>query len=102
MKLCEEIEVPRISIVIGLKAFRAEGMKMKEREVGEENQEINVKRKSKCGEEGKRSGKIRIEGWTKEQEVALQRAYFATKPTPHFWKKVSKLVLCFNVIAFGL
>ncbi|KAI9125233.1 hypothetical protein K1719_003849 [Acacia pycnantha] len=31
-------------------------------------------------------------GWTKEQEVALRRAYFAAKPTPHFWKKVSKLV----------
>ncbi|XP_031260501.1 uncharacterized protein LOC116118650 [Pistacia vera] len=92
VKLCEEIEVPRISIVMGLKAFRAEGMKMKDREIGEENEEINVKRERKCGEEGKKSGKIRIEGWTKEQEVALQRAYFATKPTPHFWKKVSKLV----------
>ncbi|KAF5454324.1 hypothetical protein F2P56_023997 [Juglans regia] len=32
------------------------------------------------------------EGWTKEQELALQRAYFAAKPTPHFWKKVSRLV----------
>ncbi|KAI9125009.1 hypothetical protein K1719_003625 [Acacia pycnantha] len=31
-------------------------------------------------------------GWTKEQEVALRRAYFVAKPTPHFWKKVSKLV----------
>lgn len=31
-------------------------------------------------------------GWTKEQELALQRAYFTAKPTPHFWKKVSELV----------
>ncbi|KAG2696046.1 hypothetical protein I3843_07G041200 [Carya illinoinensis] len=31
-------------------------------------------------------------GWTKEQELALQRAYFAAKPTPHFWKRVSRLV----------
>ncbi|KAK4263051.1 hypothetical protein QN277_028527 [Acacia crassicarpa] len=31
-------------------------------------------------------------GWTEEQEVALRRAYFVAKPTPHFWKKVSKLV----------
>ncbi|KAJ0096722.1 hypothetical protein Patl1_28403 [Pistacia atlantica] len=51
----------RISIVMGLKAFRAEGMKMKDREIGEENEEINVKRERKCGEEGKKSGKIRIE-----------------------------------------
>lgn len=32
-------------------------------------------------------------GWTNEQELALQSAYFIAKPTPHFWKKVSKLVL---------
>ncbi|XP_044469203.1 uncharacterized protein LOC123198566 isoform X2 [Mangifera indica] len=92
VKLCEEIEVPRISIVLGLKAFRAAGIEMKKREVGKENHLINDKRKRKHGEEGTKSSKIRIEGWTKEQEVALQRAYFATKPTPHFWKKVSKLV----------
>ena len=33
-----------------------------------------------------------VHGWTKEQELALQRAYLVAKPTPHFWKKVSKLV----------
>lgn len=32
------------------------------------------------------------EGWTKEQELALQRAYYSAKPSPHFWKNVSKLV----------
>ncbi|XP_023751889.1 uncharacterized protein LOC111900247 isoform X1 [Lactuca sativa] len=31
-------------------------------------------------------------GWTKDQESALERAYLQAKPTPHFWKKVSKLV----------
>ncbi|GAB2269210.1 hypothetical protein Dimus_004139 [Dionaea muscipula] len=35
---------------------------------------------------------IEQRGWTKEQELALQRAYFAVKPTPHFWKKVAKQV----------
>ncbi|CAH9135504.1 unnamed protein product [Cuscuta epithymum] len=30
--------------------------------------------------------------WTKEQELALQRAYYSAKATPHFWKKVSKMV----------
>ncbi|KAK1440647.1 hypothetical protein QVD17_06476 [Tagetes erecta] len=32
------------------------------------------------------------QGWTKDQEFALERAYFEAKPTPHFWKKVSKMV----------
>ncbi|KAL2248871.1 UNVERIFIED_CONTAM: hypothetical protein Sindi_2360800, partial [Sesamum indicum] len=32
-----------------------------------------------------------VQGWTKEQELALQRAYFTAKPTPHFWKKVAKM-----------
>lgn len=40
------------------------------------------------------------EGWTKEQELALQRAYFAAKPTPHFWKKVSRLVFSYPNLEF--
>lgn len=32
------------------------------------------------------------EGWTEDQKLALQSAYFAAKPSPHFWKKVAKLV----------
>ncbi|KAI3798941.1 hypothetical protein L1987_34226 [Smallanthus sonchifolius] len=32
------------------------------------------------------------QGWTKDQELALERAYLQAKPTPHFWKKVSRLV----------
>nr|GMC60003.1 uncharacterized protein LOC109168390 [Ipomoea batatas] len=31
------------------------------------------------------------ERWTKEQELALQKAYFAAKATPKFWKKVAKM-----------
>ncbi|XP_061336897.1 uncharacterized protein LOC133283977 [Gastrolobium bilobum] len=46
--------------------------------------EVGVKRK--------RGGEEIAKGWTKEQELALQRAYFAAKPSPHFWKNVSKLV----------
>nr|XP_043634840.1 uncharacterized protein LOC122605939 isoform X2 [Erigeron canadensis] len=30
--------------------------------------------------------------WTKEQELALERAYQEAKPTPRFWKKVSRMV----------
>ncbi|KAK9110800.1 hypothetical protein Sjap_018860 [Stephania japonica] len=34
---------------------------------------------------------VGCEEWTEEQEAALQRAYFAARPSPHFWKKVAKL-----------
>ncbi|XP_043713228.1 uncharacterized protein LOC122661787 [Telopea speciosissima] len=51
------------------------------------NEGIRVDRKRKQRDEG-----CSPEGWTKEQEAALRRAFFAAKPTPHFWKKVSKLV----------
>ncbi|XP_066362643.1 uncharacterized protein [Miscanthus floridulus] len=42
--------------------------------------------------------------WTKEQDMALRKAYFSARPSPHFWKKVSKMVPgrsaedCFNRI----
>ncbi|CAL5038532.1 unnamed protein product [Urochloa decumbens] len=42
--------------------------------------------------------------WTEEQDVALRHAYFSARPSPHFWKRVSKLVPgrsaeeCFNRI----
>ncbi|KAI4330672.1 hypothetical protein MLD38_028934 [Melastoma candidum] len=44
------------------------------------------------------------EEWTPEQLEALHGAYLLAKPTPHFWKKVSKLVPgksakeCFDMI----
>ncbi|CAM8903814.1 unnamed protein product [Rhodiola kirilowii] len=54
-----------------------------------ESKEANAgKRKRKRGKEG--SGAVR--GWTNEQEMALERAYLTMKPTPRFWKKVSKMV----------
>lgn len=68
---------------IGPEAFIAKGEERKAKEIG-------VKRKRKRDEEDNGISK----GWTKEQELELQRAYFAAKPTPHFWKKVSKLVFC--------
>ncbi|KAF8729171.1 hypothetical protein HU200_017754 [Digitaria exilis] len=42
--------------------------------------------------------------WTEEQDVALRNAYFSARPSPLFWKRVSKLVPgrsaeeCFNRI----
>ncbi|KAK7386463.1 hypothetical protein VNO78_26705 [Psophocarpus tetragonolobus] len=44
------------------------------------------------GEKRKRSGKEIDTGWTKKQKLALERAYFSAKPSPHFWKNVSKQV----------
>uniref|UniRef100_A0ACD5ZTX0 Uncharacterized protein n=1 Tax=Avena sativa TaxID=4498 RepID=A0ACD5ZTX0_AVESA len=40
--------------------------------------------------------------WTEEQDLTLRKAYFTARPSPHFWKKVSKMVPgksaedCFN------
>lgn len=39
--------------------------------------------------------------WTNEQSNALHIAYTVAKPSPHFWKKVSKMV-CMNVSMFGV
>ncbi|CAA2979770.1 uncharacterized protein LOC111408994 [Olea europaea subsp. europaea] len=63
---------------------------------GDEKEGNGCKRKTLIHETKSRS---RIEEehstilrWTKEQELALQRAYFTAKPTPHFWKKVARMV----------
>nr|GEV67498.1 homeodomain-like protein [Tanacetum cinerariifolium] len=32
------------------------------------------------------------QGWSKDQELALERAYLTATPTPHFWTKVSRMV----------
>jgi hypothetical protein len=34
-----------------------------------------------------------LNGWTEEQEIALHKAFFLARPSPHFWKKVSKMVV---------
>ncbi|XP_030455763.1 uncharacterized protein LOC115676879 isoform X2 [Syzygium oleosum] len=54
----------------------------------EENGKFKTLTESKQGDEGNKN----CQGWTEEQEDALQRAYFSAKPTPHFWKKVSRFV----------
>lgn len=43
-----------------------------------------------------------VQGWTREQELALQRAYLEAKPTPQFWKKVSKMVKKNSAIASSI
>lgn len=51
------------------------------------NKEIDTKMKRKFTEEANNSVV-----WSKEEEVALHKAYFGANPTPRFWKKVSKLI----------
>ncbi|CAJ1931209.1 unnamed protein product [Sphenostylis stenocarpa] len=64
------------------------------------------RKKIEDGDKRKRKGDEVREGWTKEQDLALQRAYLMAKPSPHFWKNVSKLVPgksqqeCFDRIHF--
>ncbi|KAJ8765468.1 hypothetical protein K2173_014590 [Erythroxylum novogranatense] len=53
----------------------------------EELEGVSKKRKR---EEEEDKGSVQM--WTAEQERALQNAYFTVKPTPNFWKEVSKLV----------
>ncbi|KAH7678815.1 Myb-like domain-containing protein [Dioscorea alata] len=56
---------------------------------GEKREEIQVDRGGEVEERGGGGGG---EGWTKEQELELRRAYLLARPSPHFWKKVAKMV----------
>lgn len=64
-------------------------------------EETSWKNKRKGAEAGRRKRKQAKEGnevvlgWTKEHEIALEWAYMAMKPTPHFWKTVAKMVTPF-------
>ncbi|MBA0850846.1 hypothetical protein Goshw_008020 [Gossypium schwendimanii] len=67
---------------VGLKAVSVEGRET------ERNEDFSVRRKRKPLVEADGN----VQGWSREQESILQKAYFSAKPTPNFWKKVSKLV----------
>ncbi|OMO56349.1 hypothetical protein CCACVL1_26613 [Corchorus capsularis] len=86
----KEVERKEREIIVGLKAVTAASRESERREACERNENDGIKRnlKRKRDEGGGRN----VQGWTREQELALQRAYFSAKPTPNFWKKVSKLV----------
>uniref|UniRef100_A0A6N2N8N0 Myb-like domain-containing protein n=1 Tax=Salix viminalis TaxID=40686 RepID=A0A6N2N8N0_SALVM len=76
-------------ITFGLKAAKARASASDVCETNEQEVNNNNNRKIKRTDE---AIKRAVREWTKEQEMVLQRAYFTTKPTPNFWKKVSKLV----------
>lgn len=63
-------------------------------------------RKAQIGEKRKRDGVEELcetaQGWSKEQEFSLQRAYFAAKPTPQFWKKVARMVMFRSCLSISL
>ncbi|KAB2055721.1 hypothetical protein ES319_A11G056200v1 [Gossypium barbadense] len=75
---------------VGLKVTTVDRKESERREVRERNEVVGVKRKRKRKPDNRED--TVIQGWTREQELALQRAYFSAKPTANFWKKVSKLV----------
>ncbi|KAJ6673759.1 hypothetical protein OIU85_012736 [Salix viminalis] len=82
----------RRGVVIGLKASNARESAVgiyetKKLEIA--TVDNNRKRRRKRAEEATNRA---VEGWTKDQEMALQRAFLTAKPTPNFWKKVSKLI----------
>jgi hypothetical protein len=39
---------------------------------------------------------------TKEQDMALRKAYFSARPSPHFWKRVSKMVPSLHITCFSV
>ncbi|KAJ0980694.1 hypothetical protein J5N97_008949 [Dioscorea zingiberensis] len=67
------------------KSTLIEGGERKRKRIGRvKGEEVRVEREvEECGG---------LEGWTKEQELELQRAYLSARPSPHFWKKVAKMV----------
>ena len=87
-------------ICVGMKAVRVEGRESERREICDRNEDVGVKRerKRKSGE----GGDGIVKGWTREQKLALQRAYFSAKPSPNFWKKVSKLEFFSHSLISGL
>ncbi|KAK6923881.1 hypothetical protein RJ641_010081 [Dillenia turbinata] len=72
--------------------------KVMDRDANKGNDGVGSKRKRMENEEGDGD----FPRWSKDQELALQRAFLSVNPTPHFWKKVSKIVPgksakdCFN------
>ncbi|XP_050376714.1 uncharacterized protein LOC126794106 [Argentina anserina] len=76
------------SVGSGVGTARVECGEGKGGELDCRDKKVAVRRKRKRGEDDVKVAK----GWTKEQELALQRAYLLAKPTPGFWKQVAKLV----------
>lgn len=74
--------------------------------LGEESTELQIIDKfgkttvddvpTQVGTKRKRNHVDICKGWSMEQELALERAYLTANPTPHFWKKVSRLVIHYN------
>jgi hypothetical protein len=57
---------------------------------------MNVKDNSEEPNGIEREGKQHFCGqydWTEEQDIALRQAYFTARPSPHFWKRVSRMVI---------
>jgi len=84
-------------ITFGFKAAKARVSAIDVCETNEQEINNNNRKRKRTDEANKRA----VHEWTKEQEMVLQRAYFTTKPTPHFWKKVSRLVIKVYLFLFS-
>lgn len=74
------------------------GLNEESAQMGEEASRKNEGKGAEAGRSKRKrakEGSEVVRGWTKEQETALERAYMSMKPTPRFWKKVSKMVNSF-------
>ncbi|KAL9375995.1 hypothetical protein Peur_030115 [Populus x canadensis] len=91
-KVKGEVETSnRRGVIIGLKASKARVSAVgicETKKLDIATADNNNRKRERAEGANKRA----VEGWTKDQEMALQRAFFTAKPTPNFWKKVSKLV----------
>lgn len=86
-KLEKENDGRKVDNVFSTTLLPREGEKKKRKIDGANEVAGVIEKRSEQTVEG-----CNFQEWTKDQEVALRRAYFAAKPSPHFWKKVSKLV----------
>jgi hypothetical protein len=67
--------------------------------VGDERLNIDENINKPSGTEREGTGNFcGSDDWTKEQDMALRKAYFSARPSPHFWKKVSKMVPSLYII----
>lgn len=86
---CAKTEENKENDYLGLKEAREKKI------VEEKKRKMEGICEKKIGSEGGDEGECGGSGgWTKEQDGALHRAYLAAKPSPHFWKKVAKMVFC--------
>lgn len=89
-----------VQVTMGAHSSRASleiGRERKGGGIEKEQKHVEVRRKrNQVEEDHGNHGTVQV--WTKDKELALQKAYFAAKPTPRFWKEVSRMVICYSLV----